>query len=109
MLRRRGIRAVPRPMRLYPDNTTRRAWWATRTTSRTDAANRLLSGGTRQQVHEHGRRHLHHGRFVIGDEDDRIMWSLQRVALRRGLPPMVPAGVLADGWRGGSQAGCIGC
>ncbi len=32
------------------------------------------------------------------------MWSLHRVALRRGLPPTVPAGVLGEGWRGRPQA-----
>jgi hypothetical protein len=32
------------------------------------------------------------------------MWSLHRAALRRKLPPTVPAGVLAEVWRGGPQA-----
>jgi hypothetical protein len=44
------------------------------------------------------------GALVAAERDDRIMWSLHRAALRRGLPPMVPAGVLAEGWRGGPQA-----
>lgn len=44
------------------------------------------------------------GALVAAERDDRIMWSLHRAALRRGLPPAVPAGVLAEGWRGGPQA-----
>lgn len=44
------------------------------------------------------------GALVAAERDDRIMWSLHRAALRRGLPPTVPAAVLAEGWRGGSQA-----
>lgn len=31
------------------------------------------------------------------------MWALHRAAITRGLPPTVPAGVLAEGWRGGPQ------
>jgi ribosomal protein L18 len=31
------------------------------------------------------------------------MWSLHRAAIARGLPPTVPAGVLAEAWRGGPQ------
>ena len=44
------------------------------------------------------------GALVAAERDDRIVWSLHRAALRRGLPPTVPAGVLAEGWRGGPQA-----
>jgi hypothetical protein len=44
------------------------------------------------------------GALVAAESDDRIMWSLHWAALRRGLPPTVPAGVLAEGWRGGPQA-----
>jgi hypothetical protein len=44
------------------------------------------------------------GALVAAERDDRIMWSLHRAALRRGLPPTVPAAVLAEGWRGGPQA-----
>ncbi len=44
------------------------------------------------------------GALLAAERDDRIMWSLHRAALRRGLPPTVPAGVLAEGWRGGPQA-----
>jgi hypothetical protein len=32
------------------------------------------------------------------------MWALHRRALERGVVPDVPAGVLAQGWRGGPQA-----
>jgi len=44
------------------------------------------------------------GALVAAERDDRIVWSLHRAALRRGLPPAVPAGVLAEGWRGDPQA-----
>lgn len=44
------------------------------------------------------------GALVAAERSDRIMWSLHRAALRRGLPPTVPAAVLAEGWRGGPQA-----
>jgi hypothetical protein len=44
------------------------------------------------------------GALLAAERDDRVMWSLHRAALRRGLPPTVPAGVLAEGWRGGPQA-----
>lgn len=44
------------------------------------------------------------GALVAAERDDRTLWSLHRAALRRGLPPTVPAGVLAEGWRGGPQA-----
>ena len=30
------------------------------------------------------------GALVAAERDDRIMWSLHRAALRRGLPPTVP-------------------
>lgn len=32
------------------------------------------------------------------------MWALHDAALRRGITPIVPAGVLAQAWRGGPQA-----
>jgi len=44
------------------------------------------------------------GALVAAERDDRLVWSLHRAALNRGLPPVVPAGVLAEGWRGGPQA-----
>jgi predicted nucleic acid-binding protein len=44
------------------------------------------------------------GALVAAERSDRLVWSLHRAALARGLPPVVPAGVLAEGWRGGPQA-----
>jgi len=44
------------------------------------------------------------GALVAAERNDRLVWSLHRAALARGLPPTVPAGVLAEGWRGGPQA-----
>jgi hypothetical protein len=44
------------------------------------------------------------GALIAAERDDRLIWSLHRAALGRGLPPVVPAGVLAEGWRGGPQA-----
>ncbi|MGH9244804.1 MAG: twitching motility protein PilT [Acidimicrobiales bacterium] len=43
------------------------------------------------------------GALVAAEKDDRLMWSLHRAALARGLPPTVPAGVLGEAWRGGPQ------
>jgi hypothetical protein len=44
------------------------------------------------------------GALVAAERDDRLLWALHRAALVRGLAPVVPAGVLAEGWRGGPQA-----
>jgi hypothetical protein len=44
------------------------------------------------------------GALVAAEGNDRLVWSLHRAALARGLPPVVPAGVLAEGWRGEPQA-----
>ena len=43
------------------------------------------------------------GALIAADRDDRLMWSLHRAAMVRGLPPTVPAGVLAEAWHGGPQ------
>lgn len=43
------------------------------------------------------------GALVAAERDHRLMWSLHRAALARGLPPTVPAGVLGEAWRGGPQ------
>lgn len=43
------------------------------------------------------------GALIAAERDDRLMWALQRAAIARGLPPTVPAGVLAEAWRGGPQ------
>jgi hypothetical protein len=44
------------------------------------------------------------GVLVAAERSDRLVWALHRAALARGLPPVVPATVLAEGWRGGPQA-----
>jgi len=44
------------------------------------------------------------GALIAAERDDRLVWSLHRAALTRGLVPNVPACVLAEGWRGGPQA-----
>jgi len=43
------------------------------------------------------------GALIAAERDDRLMWSLHRASLARGIPPTVPAGVLAEAWRGGPQ------
>ena len=43
------------------------------------------------------------GALVASEKHDRLLWALHRAALRRGLTPTIPAGVLAEGWRGGPQ------
>ncbi len=43
------------------------------------------------------------GALIAAERDDRLMWALHRAAIARGLPPTVPAGVLAEAWRGGPQ------
>jgi hypothetical protein len=44
------------------------------------------------------------GALVAGERGHRGMWALHEAALRDGLSPLVPAGVLAQAWRGGPQA-----
>lgn len=43
------------------------------------------------------------GALIAAERRDRLMWSLHRAVIARGLPPTVPAGVLAESWRGGPQ------
>jgi predicted nucleic acid-binding protein len=43
------------------------------------------------------------GALIAAERDDRLVWALHRAAITRGLPPTVPAGVLAEAWRGGPQ------
>lgn len=43
------------------------------------------------------------GALIAAERDDRLVWSLHRTALGRGQRPTVPAGVLAEAWRGGPQ------
>ncbi len=44
------------------------------------------------------------GALVAAERNQRAVWALHRRALERGLRPTVPAGVLAQAWRGGPQA-----
>jgi hypothetical protein len=44
------------------------------------------------------------GALIGAERNDRRLWALHRRALERGIVPTVPAGVLAQGWRGGPQA-----
>jgi len=43
------------------------------------------------------------GALIAAERDDRLMWSLHRAAVARGLLPTVPAVVLSETWRGGPQ------
>lgn len=53
------------------------------------------------------------GALVAAERNRRAMWALHESSLRRGLSPLVPAGVLAQVWRGGPQASLsrllVGC
>lgn len=43
------------------------------------------------------------GALIAAERDDRMLWALHRAALRRGIAPTVPVGVVAESWRGGPQ------
>ena len=43
------------------------------------------------------------GALIAAERDDRVMWSMHRASLLRAVAPTVPAGVLAEAWRGGPQ------
>ena len=43
------------------------------------------------------------GALIAAERNDRRIWALHRHSLERGIVPTVPAGVLAQGWRGGPQ------
>lgn len=43
------------------------------------------------------------GALINAEANDRLLWSLHRAALGRGIVPTVPAGVLGEAWRGGPQ------
>ncbi len=43
------------------------------------------------------------GALVAAEGGDRRMWAIHRRALERLHTPTAPAGVLAQGWRGGPQ------
>lgn len=44
------------------------------------------------------------GALLAAERRDRFMWSLHDEALGRDVVPVVPVVVLAQAWRGGSQA-----
>jgi hypothetical protein len=44
------------------------------------------------------------GALLAAERSRRELWALHRTALGRRLRPVVPAGVLAQAWRGGPQA-----
>jgi predicted nucleic acid-binding protein len=41
--------------------------------------------------------------LIAAGRDDRTLWAIHRLALRRRLPVTVPAVALAQAWRGGPQ------
>lgn len=43
------------------------------------------------------------GALIAAEKNHRLLWSLHRAALTRGLVPTIPAGVLGEAWRGGPQ------
>lgn len=44
------------------------------------------------------------GALLAAERGDTVMWVRHDEALARGQSPVVPAGVLAQAWRGGPQA-----
>ncbi len=44
------------------------------------------------------------GALLAAEKGNRALWALHKRALDRGLRPTIPAGVLAQAWRGGPQA-----
>jgi predicted nucleic acid-binding protein len=45
------------------------------------------------------------GALIAAERGDRALWRLHDAALRHGVIPTVPAGVLGEAWRNGPQAG----
>jgi hypothetical protein len=45
------------------------------------------------------------GALIAAEANRRAIWVLHERAILRGHRPVVPAGVLAQAWRGGPQAG----
>jgi hypothetical protein len=43
------------------------------------------------------------GALVAAERGDRAVWAIHKRALERKARPIVPAGVLAEGWRTGRQ------
>jgi len=44
------------------------------------------------------------GALIAAEQGDESVWQMHRRAVDSGKPPTVPAGVLAQAWRGGPQA-----
>lgn len=44
------------------------------------------------------------GALLAAEAGDRRFWAFHVRCLQRGMQPVVPAGVLAQAWRGGPQA-----
>lgn len=44
------------------------------------------------------------GALIAAERGGRRIWALHRRSLERGDVPIVPSGVLGQGWRGGPQA-----
>ncbi len=44
------------------------------------------------------------GALVAAERGSRALWAMHSQALKRGIRPTVPAGALAQAWRGGPQA-----
>jgi predicted nucleic acid-binding protein len=49
------------------------------------------------------------GALIAAERGDRTLWSRHRAWLNAGVSPTVPAGVLAEAWRGGPQANLSRC
>jgi predicted nucleic acid-binding protein len=43
------------------------------------------------------------GALIAAERHDRTLWALHHAYLDAGIAPTVPAGVLAEAWRGGPQ------
>lgn len=43
------------------------------------------------------------GALIAAERNSRDLWALHDAANRQGIIPAVPAGVLAEAWRGGPQ------
>jgi len=49
------------------------------------------------------------GALIAAEQDDDRMWALNETAPTRAMRVTVPAGVLAQAWRGGPQPDCLNC
>jgi predicted nucleic acid-binding protein len=43
------------------------------------------------------------GALIAAEKNQRLVWALHLASIKRGMIPTVPAGVLAEAWRGGPQ------